>query len=186
MKKYLITTPEFYTQEQNSFYEKLSAQLKKHRVDFVLFRDKENENYAQLAKTFLAVCHNYKDLKCFIHQDPLLAKKLGATGVHLNAKQFDRIIAAKEMELEVIISTHTHEEVLKAQQFGADYVTYSPIFLSPNKGTPKGIEDLKELVKKVDIKIFALGGIVGEEQIRLVDDANAFGFASIRYFYESV
>lgn len=183
MKKYLITTPEFYTQEQNSFQEKLNAQLTKHQADFVLFRDKENENYAELAKAFIGVCHNHKDLKCFLHQDPLLAKKLGAAGVHFNSTQFEQITEAKNMGLEVIISTHTHDEVVKAEKLGADYVTYSPIFSSPNKGVPKGIEDLKELVKKVNIKLFALGGIVSEEQIKLVDDAKAFGFASIRYFF---
>ena len=30
------------------------------------------------------------------------------------------------------------------EKFGADYATFSPIFLTPNKGKPKGIKELKE------------------------------------------
>jgi len=84
--------------------------------------------------------------------------------------------------LYVIISTHTHEEALKAQTLGADAITYSPIFPSPNKGEPKGLEDLKEIVDKIEIPIFALGGITTEEQVNTVLATGAYGFASIRYF----
>lgn len=183
MKKYLITSAEFYTQEQKSFQKKLQMQISKHKPDFLLYRDKENENYAELARTFIDVSQKNEGLKYFLHQDSTLAKELGATGVHLNSTQFDQITKAKELGLEVLISTHSYDEVKKAQDLGADYVTYSPIFHSPNKGEPKGIADLKELIEQVDIKVFALGGIVTQEHIKQVADANAFGFASIRYFY---
>ncbi|MDH4944136.1 thiamine phosphate synthase [Sulfurimonas sp. C5] len=183
MKKYLITSDDFYTQEDTIFQETLEAQIKKHQPDFLLYRDKENQNYPKLAKTFIQVCNKHTSVKCFLHQDPFLAKELGATGVHLNSTQFESIAKAKEFGLEVIISTHTYDEVKKAQQLGADYVTYSPIFPSPNKGEPKGIEALKDLIEQVDIKVFALGGIIEEKQIQQVKDAKAYGFASIRYFY---
>ena len=81
------------------------------------------------------------------------------------------------------MSTHTYDEALYAQEMGADYVTYSPIFASPNKGEPKGVEDLKAVVESLDIKVFALGGIVTPEQINAVEKSGAFGFASIRCFY---
>lgn len=183
MKKYLITSKEFYTQDKTTFQQKVEAQIKKHQPDFLLYRDKENANYAEFAQTFLELSQKYSSLKFFLHQEPFLAKKLGACGVHLNSTQFEKIQAAKELGLEVIVSTHTHEEVEKAQNLGADYVTYSPVFHSPNKGEPKGIEDLKALIEKVKIKVFALGGIVEKKQIDEVSDAKAYGFASIRYFY---
>lgn len=172
MKKYFITT----------LTPTLELQIQKHRPDFIVYRDKENLNYKEDAKDFVILCKKYPGMKCFIHQDSNLAKELGVDGVHLTSTQFDKIQKAKELGLEVIISTHTHNEVLQAQNLGADYVTYSPIYPSPNKGEPKGIEDLKSLIKKVNIKVFALGGIVTQEQIEEVDDAKAYGFASIRYF----
>jgi len=183
MKKYLITSREFYTDTPAIFRNILHEQFVLHLPDYALYRDKSNPNYDIQAAHFIEVCIQFEDIKSFIHRDAELAKQLEATGVHFTSKQFDEIPKAKEMGLEVIISTHTHEEVLKAQSLGADGVTYSPIFTSPGKGEPKGVDDLKELLKKCNIKVFALGGIVESSQLKLIEDTNVYGFASIRYFY---
>lgn len=61
-------------------------------------------------------------------------------------------------------------------------VTYSPIFTTPNKGTPKGCEELEKIVQSVDIPVIALGGIISEQQIDQIKSTKASGFASIRYF----
>lgn len=150
--------------------------------DFALYRDKENENYKVEAENFVQMSHPFKGLKSFLHQDYNLADTLGATGVHLTSTQFDDIPKAKKLGLEVIVSTHTYDEVIKAEKLGADYVTYSPIFVTPNKGEPKGVADLKKVVVASQIKIFALGGIIDEKQIKEIEETRAFGFASIRYF----
>ena len=150
--------------------------------DFALYRDKGNENYAAEAQNFVQMCKPLSKLKAFLHQDCHLAAELGAVGVHLTSQQFDAIPKAKALGLEVVISTHTHDEVHIAEAMGADYVTYSPVFASPGKGEPKGVEDLKELVSMTDIKVFALGGIVTQEEIDKIQKTNAYGFASIRYF----
>jgi len=170
LQKYLISAEPSY------------MQLRKHMPDFALYRNKETSEYAFKAENFVQMAHNFKNMRCFLHRDYLLADCLNATGVHLMSTQFEDIIKAKSLNLEVIISTHTQEEVLEAKALGADYVTYSPIFETPNKGEPKGIEDLKELCSSVDMKVFALGGIVTQEQINAIDTSGAYGFASIRYF----
>ena len=183
MRKYLITSREFYTDTPAVFRNILHEQFAKHMPDYALYRDKSNPNYDIQAAHFVEVCSQFQDIKSFIHRDADMAKKLNAVGVHLTSTQFDKIEYAKSLGLEVIISTHTHDEVLKAQELGADAVTYSPIFSSPGKGEPKGVEDLKELVKLTKVKIFALGGIIGEEQVKKTQESGAYGFASIRYFY---
>jgi len=170
MKKYLITSNPSY------------FQLRKYMPDFALYRDKKNENYAMNAENFVQMCRPLKKLKVFLHQDYNLADELEADGVHLTSKQFDDIPKAKELGLEVIISTHTHDEVHIAEAMGADYVTYSPIFATPDKGEPKGIEALEEIISMTDIKIFALGGIVSQEEVDKIEQTNAYGFSSIRYF----
>ena len=171
MKKYLITANPSY------------IQLRRYMPDFVLYRDKKSENYAREAQNFVQMCKSIKGLHVFLHQEYDLAASLCADGVHLTSKQFDAIPKAKALGLEVVISTHTHEEVYAAKEMGADYVTYSPIFASPDKGEPKGIEDLKSIVEKMrDIKIFALGGIVSTREVQQIEKAGAYGFASIRYF----
>ncbi len=170
MKKYLISASPSY------------FQLRKYMPDFALYRDKESEDYAFNAQNFIQMCKPIKSLKAFLHQDYKLAHFLNAAGVHLTSTQFDAIQKAKALGLEVIISTHTHEEVLKAEELGADYVTYSPIFCTPNKGEPKGEQDLKTLCTKSNMKIFALGGIISQEQVNALEGCGAYGFASIRYF----
>ncbi len=183
MYKYLITSREFYTDTPAIFRNILHEQFKEYMPEYALYRDKSNPNYDIQAAHFVEVCSQFQGIKSFIHRDADLAKKLNATGVHLTSTQFDKIEYAKSLGLEVIVSTHTHNEVLKAQKLGADAVTYSPIFASPGKGEPKGIDDLRELLKKCNIKVFALGGIVEEEQVREIEKTQAYGFASIRYFY---
>jgi len=182
MKKYLITSREYHTDTPAVFRSILQEQLTKYPVDFVLYRDKHNPHYATQADHFLDVCKNFQGLKAFLHQDYKLAAKLGAVGVHLTSKQFDDITDAKELGLEVIVSTHTHDEVYLAKAMGADYVTYSPIFATPGKGEPKGIEDLEDINATCDIDIFALGGIIGHKEVAILQESNVYGFASIRYF----
>ena len=75
------------------------------------------------------------------------------------------------------------EELEKAMNKNIDFVTYSPIFDTPNKGQSKGVDKLNEVIEKFpNLKIFALGGIIQNEQIKEIEKTKAYGFASIRYF----
>jgi len=183
MLKYLITDPTYYTNDEKKFEEILTNILNKQQIDIACFRDKESGNFEEIAKIFIKICKE-KDIKnILINGDYLLAHKLNATGVHLTSIQFDEIKKAKELGLYVIISCHTFEDIQKAINNQADAVTYSPIFETPNKGTPKGIEALKKAVDKYsNINIIALGGIINEKQIEQISKTKAHGIASIRYF----
>jgi thiamine-phosphate pyrophosphorylase len=183
LKKYLITSREFYTDTPAVFRKILHEQFVKYLPDYALYRDKSNPNYATQAEHFMEVCGQFEGVKGIIHGDFVLANKLHAYGVHLTSTQFEDISKAKDLGLKVIISTHTKEEVQKAQDAGVDYVSYSPIFQTPNKGEPKGIKDLTDLVESANIKVFALGGIINTTQVEAIKDSKAYGFASIRYFY---
>ena len=97
------------------------------------------------------------------------------------------ISKAKELALYVVISCHTFEDIEKAINNKADVITYSPIFETPNKGIPKGIKALKEVVDKYpNINIIALGGIINDEQIEQISKTKAYGIASIRVFALSI
>lgn len=184
MKHYLITDPMFYGTTPDALEPALDVVYSHTIPDFALFRDKQSAHYRELAETFISVSRSYKIPRVLVHGDYALARELQADGVHFTSTQFEDIAEAKRAGLYVIISTHTHEEALRAQNLGADAITYSPIFPSPNKGEPKGLEDLKEIVDKIEIPIFALGGITTEEQIKAVEECGAYGFASIRYFIQ--
>lgn len=182
MKSYLITDPSYYGSTPDALESSLDVVYSHTLPDVALFRDKQTLHYCDLAQTFISISRSYKIPRVLLHGDYALAYELRADGVHLTSSQFDDITDAKKLGLYVIISTHTHDEALRAQELGADAITYSPIFHSPNKGEPKGLEDLKEIVAKIRVPIFALGGITTEEQIKAVEECGAYGFASIRYF----
>lgn len=178
---YLITDPLYYSNKINSFEKKLTEVLKTKRVDMACFRDKSSSNYEELALCFIKICQKFNIKKILLNENIELAKKLKC-GIHLTSNQFEKIEEAKEAKLFTIISCHNEKEIEKAIKNGADAITYSPIFHTPNKGEPKGIEKLKEIKSSFDINIIALGGIINEEQIDEIKKSNIFAFASIRYF----
>jgi len=185
MKSYLITDPKFYSSDSEQFRSTLQAVLTRHQPDFALYRDKNNPKYAETAELFLKECAQFDKTKVMLHGDVTLASELQAYGVHLTSQQFDEIGRAKASGLFVVISCHTEAEIVEAQRRGADAVTYSPVFSSPGKGEPKGLEDLNEIVAKISLPIIALGGITTPEQVEAVEKSGAYGFASIRYFIEN-
>jgi thiamine-phosphate pyrophosphorylase len=180
LKSYLITDPKLFGDTVETLRSTLSLAIAEHSPDLICLRDKTSNRYAELAEAFLKIPGTHKAL---LHGDVDLAITLGAYGVHLSSLQFDKIVRAKEAGLYVIASTHSYEEALAAKE--ADAITYSPIFYSPGKGNPKGLEDLKEITGKINTKIFALGGITTKEQVQQVETCGVYGFASIRYFKEN-
>jgi len=152
------------------------------KANMILYRDKSTLDYPPKAQLFLQSARKFNFEKILLHGDIDLAFKLKADGVHLTSSQIDDIPNAKKKGLFTIVSTHNEEEAHKAQNLGADMITYSPIFHSPNKGKPIGVEAIRALCSKITIPIIALGGIVTNEQIEGVIAHGASGFASIRYF----
>lgn len=135
------------------------------KASMILYRDKSNPNYFVNAKLFLQEARKYSFNKILLHGDIESASKLKADGVHLRSDQFDLIPLAKKNNLFTIISTHSLSEALLAQDLGADMVTISPIFSTPDKGEPIGLKTLKELCDNLNIPVIALGGITSQKEI---------------------
>jgi thiamine-phosphate pyrophosphorylase len=152
------------------------------KANMILYRDKENSQYSKCAKLFMEEAKKIGFEKILIHQDIDLACFVNADGVHLTSKQIEIIPKAKFFKLFTVVSTHSLSEVKEAERLGADMITFSPIYETPDKGKPKGIEALREIVSRVNIPVIALGGILTKEQIEECIKAGAKGFASIRYF----
>jgi thiamine-phosphate pyrophosphorylase len=151
-------------------------------ADMVLYRDKRIKSYPKFAKRFVIEAKKFNFDKVLIHQDIDLACFLKADGIHLTSSQIEAIPKAKFFNLFTIVSTHSLSEVKEAERLGADMITFSPIYETPNKGKPKGVDALREIVLRVKIPVIALGGILTDKQIEECRIAGAKGFASIRYF----
>jgi len=156
MKSYLITDPSFYTSNPKIFSKKLLHIIEKSTPDFICIRDKNTYDYENIA---LEIKKKINHKKIFLHTDYKLAHKLNFYGIHLPSTRFDCIRKAKELGLYVAVSIHSLEEATHVEELGADFITFSPIFDTPNKGKPKGLEKLKEINGKINIDCFALGGI---------------------------
>lgn len=115
-----------------------------------------------------------------------IALAAGAHGVHLPADSISprclRAIAPRGFL--VGVSTHERYEILAAQEGGADFVVFGPVF-SPGSKTSNlpaiGPEGLRAAVQGLTIPVFALGGIT-RENAELCIEAGAAGIAGISLF----
>jgi len=178
MIAYAITDP------STLHFKSLQRDLNRFSIksDIIVYRDKNSKNYKKNANLFINEANKFQFQKILLHTDLELAIDLKSDGIHLTSQQLDYIKIAKQSKLFVTVSTHTPKEALKAQELGADMITYSPIFKTPNKGEPIGLKALDKLSKIIDIPIIALGGIITKEHIESCKENGASGFASIRYF----
>lgn len=182
MQKYLITDPKYYTTTPKPFGEALNRSLIKYTPDFVCFRDKTDGNKKELLGAFASTLKD-KELKALVNGSLESALKYGLDGVHLQSSQQALIQKAKAVELLVIVSCHSAKEAVSAFEKGADFVTLSPVFDTPYKGAPLGIEAFSDILAHTDrTRVFALGGIDDEYKAAQVEKLGVFGFASIRYF----
>ncbi len=104
-------------------------------------------------------------------------------GVHLTTTSLTPAAARCCLHAGMLVgvSTHSLVEARFAEQFGADFITFGPVFYTASKapyGTPKGVQALREVCAAVQIPVFALGGIT-LEGIPPCLDAGAHGVAAI-------
>jgi thiamine-phosphate pyrophosphorylase len=104
-------------------------------------------------------------------------------GVHLTTTSLSPKAARCCLGEEALIatSTHTLAEARFAEAFGADFITFGPVFPTASKapyGPPVGLDALREACAAVSIPVFALGGIT-PERIPACLDAGAHGVAAI-------
>jgi thiamine-phosphate pyrophosphorylase len=113
-----------------------------------------------------------------------VALAAGAAGVHLPADGVPVAAVRRRFGRAVAIgrSTHRLDEVAAAREDGADYVTFGPVFATPGKGPPAGLEALAAAAR-LGLPILALGGIT-LERLPEVAAAGAAGIAAIRLFQD--
>jgi len=121
--------------------------------------------------------------KLLVNDRADLALAANADGVHLTSRSLfaDAIRRAFPKSFIIGVSTHTIEEAENAKRQGADFVTFSPIFSTPNKDKLQGVENLREVCEKLKpFPVIALGGI-DETNYKSVLENGASGFAAIRF-----
>jgi len=121
--------------------------------------------------------------KILVNERADIAYVAKAHGVHLPECSIPAEVIRKVFPKDFIIgvSCHDIQACLDSVSSGVDFVTFSPIFSTPNKGQPKGLQALKEVCEKLKpFPVIALGGINEENYKEVLKIAS--GFAAIRFF----
>ena len=82
------------------------------------------------------------------------------------------------------VSCHTLDEARAAEQDGADYIFFGPVFAPRSKPSDlpsRGLDQLAEVAHSVTIPILALGGITKDNASQCTS-AGAAGIAAISLF----
>ncbi|HQU85360.1 MAG TPA: thiamine phosphate synthase [Pyrinomonadaceae bacterium] len=135
----------------------------------------------ELAKNAAQITKD-SNTKLLINDRADVAFAADADGVHLTEKSLsaETIRANFPKDFIIGVSVHTLGKALEVKANGADFVTFSPIFHSPNKGEPVGLEKLREVCEKLeDFPVIALGGIDETNYMEVLEIAD--GFAAIRF-----
>jgi len=114
-----------------------------------------------------------------------VALACGADGVHLPANRLpasaNRVLAPPGFMISV--ACHSPEDVQRAAGEGADLALLAPIFSTPGKGPPLGLDALS-LAARAGIPVLALGGVT-LENAESCYAAGAAGIAAIRLFEDA-
>ena len=149
----------------------------------VQLREKELQGEAleQEAREILALCRQY-GVPLLINDDVMLAKKIGADGVHVGQ---DDMSAAKARELlgeDAIIgvTARTVEQALAAQEAGADYLGSGAVFGTSTKKDAKPMDPayFQQICESVSIPVVAIGGVT-LDNIRELEGRKMSGFAIV-------
>lgn len=107
-------------------------------------------------------------------------------GVHLPADSAGPTACRWALSREAVIgvSCHSLKETALAEEEGADFVVFGPVFDTPSKrgfGPPRGLSSLAEICRKRETPVLALGGVTAKNAAEC-RDAGAAGIAGISLF----
>jgi len=150
-------------------------------IDYIQIREKDIEA-RELFEFTLAVLEVRDNevrsripTKILLNSRADVALATGADGVHLPSDAPAETLPG----LLVARSCHTIDEIRTSR---ANLVTFGPVFESPSKGTPLGLDALRAACH-AGKPVFALGGVTWENATECME-AGAEGIAGIRLFQE--
>jgi thiamine-phosphate pyrophosphorylase len=161
---------------------------------WIQIREKDLDTRSLVALARFAVAETRGASAGVLVNDRLdVALAASAGGVHLGEKSLplETVVAWRRSsgpsDLLIGVSCHSLESARAADEGGADYIFFGPVFRTPSKaafGAPQGIERLREVCASVEIPVLAIGG-VNFGNARDCIEAGASGVAAIRLFQDA-
>ncbi|HWN97921.1 MAG TPA: thiamine phosphate synthase [Blastocatellia bacterium] len=121
----------------------------------------------------------------FVNDRADIARCAGA-GVHLTTRSLaaDVVRSALGPEISIGVSTHSLAEAVAAENGGADFLVFGPVFETASKlkyGSPVGVAALGAVARRLSIPVLALGGLT-LGNVHEAIEAGASGIAAISLF----
>lgn len=172
---------DFWFQQKHSHAE-LASMAISGGADTVQFRQKHGSTRHLLeeANKTAKVCRE-ASVPLIINDRIDVALAVEAAGVHLGQEDFPVEVARRLLGDEIVIgaSATTLKQAQRAQEAGASYIGFGPVYPTSSKANPaavKGIDVLSQVCASVDIPVIAIAGI-RTDRISEVMSAGAHGVA---------
>ncbi|MDO5015154.1 MAG: thiamine phosphate synthase [Clostridia bacterium] len=150
-------------------------------VDILILREKDlpEKQFTDLADKILKICKNY-GVNLYINTYYEIAKKLNIKNIALPLQVAQKVDDFSFFD-NIIISIHSKDEIIEAENLGATALMYGNIFETSCKigKAGVGVDSLNEIVNLSKLPIYAIGGIVDEEQEKLILSKGAKGIAKM-------
>ncbi len=175
---------------QNCILDDFLIDIAKSGIKMVQIREKELSSRDLYNLTLKAISIlRPAGIKVLVNDRVDIAIASKADGVHITSTGMPVSVVRSILPSPRIIGVSTHHagEVISAEQNGADFVTFGPIFFTVSKagmGEPVGVEQLAVISSVTQIPIFALGGI-NLSNAGTCLTAGAYGLSGIGIFQKS-
>ena len=129
-------------------------------------KDLSGKELFTLAERVARLCQRYQ-AQLFVNDRVDIALAVDAAGVHLGETAMS-VPAARSLlgaQRSIGVSTHSLDGARRAEQDGADFIVFGPVYFTPSKadfGAPQGIKALQNIVENISLAVYAIGGIKAE------------------------
>ena len=170
MMKLYAVTDRAWTGKQTLFEQAEAAM--RGGITCLQLREKnmDKDGFLKEALEMKELCRSY-NVPLIINDDPYIAVKSGADGVHIGQKDMS-LKEAREITgngMIIGVTAALPELAVKAEKEGADYIGSGAVFGSSTKADAKPLSHdvLREITASVKIPVVAIGGITRDNMAKL-------------------
>ena len=146
----------------------------------VILRHYRAPERASLARSLAAIARR-RGLILLVGEDPVLARRVGAHGVHLPERAIGRAGAVRwHRDWLITAAAHSHAALRSVAAAGADAVLLAPVFATASHPGARalGPQRFAALANACPLPVYALGGI-DRARAQLLHGTGAVGIAGI-------
>jgi thiamine-phosphate pyrophosphorylase len=143
---------------------RVTAAMIEGGVDLIQLRGKQKspDELTDLAAELHQITSR-SSIPLIVNDHAEIARRVPLEGVHVGQDDDPIAVAREKSGRNVIVgkSTHSLAQAMAAQNEGADYIGFGPIFATPTKPEykPIGLADIKRVHADITLPIFCIGGI---------------------------